>query len=62
MVEISNSDIERILSCLDIAANHYKSLKGLRNSTHAWAIAQLKEKIERIIKKQLSNSSNHDKK
>ncbi len=62
MVEISNSDIERILSCLDIAANHYKSLKGLRNSTHAWAIAQLKEKIERKIKKQLSNSSNHDKK
>lgn len=49
MVEISNSDIERILSCLDIAANHYKSLKGLRNSTHAWAIAQLKEKIERKI-------------
>lgn len=27
MVEISNSDIERIMSCLDIAIEHYKSLK-----------------------------------
>lgn len=33
MVEISNSDIERILNCLDIAIAHYKSLKG------AYAIA-----------------------
>lgn len=62
MVEVSNSDMERILSCLDIAETHYKSLKGLRNSTHAWAIAQLRDKINRKIKKQLSNSSNHDKK
>lgn len=31
MVEISNSDIERIMSCLDIAIEHYKSLNGLRN-------------------------------
>lgn len=62
MVEVSNSDMERILSCLDIAEAHYKSLKGLRNSTNAWAIAQLRDKINRKIKKQLSNSSNHDKK
>lgn len=62
MVEVSNSDMERILSCLDIAEAYYKSLKGLRNSTHAWAIAQLRDKINRKIKKQLSNSSNHDKK
>lgn len=62
MVEISNSDIERILACLDIAEKHYKSLKGLRNNTHAWVIAQLREKINRKITKQLSNSSNHDKK
>lgn len=62
MVEVSNSDMERILSCLDIAEAHYKSLKGLRNSTHAWAIAQLRDKINRKIKKQLSKSSNHDKK
>lgn len=62
MVEISNSDTERILACLDIAEEYYKSLKGLRNQTHAWAIAQLREKINRKIKKQLSNSSNHDKK
>ncbi len=47
MVEISNSDIERILNCLDIAIAHYKSLKGLRNSTHAWAIGLLKDKINR---------------
>lgn len=62
MVEVSNSDMDRILSCLDIEEQHYKSLKGLRNSTHAWAIAQLRDKINRKIKKQLSNSSNHDKK
>lgn len=60
MVEISNTDIERVLSCLDIAIDHYKSLKGLRNNTHAWAIAQLKDKINRKLKKQ--KSTNHDKK
>ncbi|WP_301196576.1 MULTISPECIES: hypothetical protein [Muribaculaceae] len=59
MVEISNTDIERVLSCLDIAIDHYKSLKGLRNNTHAWAIAQLKDKINRKLKKQ--KSTNHDK-
>lgn len=61
MVEISNSDIDRILVCLDIAADHYKSLKGLRNQTHAWAIAQLKDKINRKIQKQLSKSNQDDK-
>jgi hypothetical protein len=62
MVEISNSDIERILNCLDIAMAHYKSLKGLRNSTHAWAIGLLKEKINRkLSKQQYSKSQNHDK-
>lgn len=59
MVEISNTDIERVLSCLDIAIDHYKSLKGLRNNTHAGAIAQLKDKINRKLKKQ--KSTNHDK-
>lgn len=62
MVEVSNSDMERILSCLDIAEAHYKSLKGLKNRTHAWAIARLRDKIHRKIQKQPSNSSNHDKK
>lgn len=52
MVEISNSDIVRILSCLDIAISHYKSQRGLRNSSHAWAIGQLKDKINRKLKKQ----------
>ena len=61
MVEISNSDIERILNCLDIAIAHYKSLKGLRNSTHAWAIGLLKDKINRKLSKQHSKSQNHDK-
>lgn len=61
MVEISNSDIERIMSCLDIAIEHYKSLNGLRNSTHSWAIGQLKDKINRKLKKQHSKSANHDK-
>ncbi len=27
MVEISNSDIERIMSCLDIAIEHYKVIE-----------------------------------
>lgn len=61
MIEISNSDIERILNCLDIAMVHYKSLKGLRNSTHAWAIGLLKDKINRKLSKQNSKSKNHDK-
>lgn len=56
MVEISNSDIERILTCLDIAISHYKSQKGLRNSTHAWAIGLLKDKINRKLSKQHSKS------
>lgn len=60
MVEISNSDIGRILDCLDIAIAHYRSLKGLRNSTHAWAIGQLKDKINRKLNKQLLKSQNHD--
>lgn len=60
MVEISNSDMSRILDCLDIAAEHYKSQKGLRNQTHAWAIGQLKDKINRKLKKQLSKSTKHD--
>lgn len=62
MVEISNSDIDRILVCLDIATEHYKSMKGLRNQTHAWAIGQLKDKINRKLNKQPSKSTNNDKK
>lgn len=61
MVEISNSDIDRILDCLDIAAKHYKSQKGLRNQTHAWVIGQLKDKIKRKLNKQLLKSTNNDK-
>ena len=56
MVEVSNSDMERILSCLDIAIAHYKSLKGLRNSNHAWAINLLKEKINRKLNKQQNHN------
>lgn len=62
MVKISNTDIERILTCLDIAIAHYKSQKGLRNSTHAWAIGLLKDKINRKLNKQQhSKSDKHDK-
>lgn len=61
MVEISNSDTERIIACLDIAINYYKSLKGLRNQNHAWAIGQVKEKINRKLNKQLTKPTNHDK-
>lgn len=61
MVEISNSDIERILSCLDIAIGHYRSLKGLRNENHAWSIGLIKEKINRKLNKQYSKTNNHDK-
>ncbi|MDE6276849.1 MAG: hypothetical protein K2M06_01940 [Muribaculaceae bacterium] len=56
MIEISNADTCRILSCLDIAAEHYKAKKGLRNSNHAWAIALLKDKINRKLKKQQSTN------
>lgn len=52
MVEISNADTDRILTCLDIAISHYRSLKGLRNSNHAWAVALLKEKINRKLNRQ----------
>lgn len=52
MIEISNADTDRILSCLDIAISHYRSLKGLRNSNHAWAVTQLKEKINRKLDRQ----------
>lgn len=54
MVEIANSDIERILVCLDIAETHYRSLPGLRNVNHAWAIGLLRQKINRKISKQHS--------
>lgn len=57
MIEISNNDIERILSCLDIAIQHYQSRKGLRNSNHAWSINQLKSKIHRKLKKQQLKST-----
>ena len=58
MVEISDSDILRIITCLDIAHDHYASLKGLRNTTHAWSIARLKEKINRKLSKK---QKQHDK-
>ena len=51
MIEISNSDTERILLCLDIAIEYYKSKKGLRNATHAWSIAQIKDRIFRKLQK-----------
>lgn len=57
MVEISNADIARILSYLDIAAAHYRSSKGLRNRNHAWSITLLKQKINRKLKIQ-----NHEQK
>lgn len=59
MVQISNTDIQRILLCLDIAVSHYKSRPGLRNNNHAWAITMLKDKINRKLIKQ---NTNHDKK
>lgn len=49
MIELSNADVARILDCLDIAAAHYGSMRGLRNTTHAWAINRLKDKINRKI-------------
>lgn len=61
MVEISDTDIRRVLACLDIAMAHYRSLPGLRNGTHAWAIDQLRQKINRKISKQHSKTKNHDK-
>lgn len=58
MVEISNSDIERILPCLDIAIAHYKSLAGLRNCNNARLIGLLRNKINRKLTKQHSKSQN----
>ncbi len=51
MVEISNSDIDRILVCLDIAIAHYRSLDGLGNKNQARLSALLKEKINRKLNK-----------
>lgn len=57
MVEISNSDIERILCCLDIAETHYRSLPGLRNDNQAREIGLLRDKINRkIIKNHINNT------
>ncbi len=55
MIEISNADIERILPCLDIAIDYYKSMKGLRNTNQARLIALIKNKINRKLKIQKSN-------
>lgn len=62
MVEISNSDIERILTCLDLAISHYRSVSGLSARNRAWAVGLLKDKINRKLSKQHSKSKNHDKK
>ncbi len=62
MVLISNSDIERILDCLEIAALHYSSRKGLRNRNHAWAINLLRDKINRKINRQLLKQSRNEQK
>lgn len=62
MIEVSNSDTARILACFDIAIAHYSALRGLRNANHAWAISQLKEKINRKLNKQISKPTNNDKK
>lgn len=51
MVEVSNSDIGRILSCLDIAIAHYSALTGLHNRNQARILTLLKKKINRKIKK-----------
>lgn len=56
MVEISNTDVDRILSCLDIAQEYYKSLKGLRNVNNARMVFLLKNKINRKINKQNSKT------
>ncbi len=58
MVEISNSDIKRILCCLDIAETHYRSLPGLRNDNQAREIGLLKDKINRKL---IKNSKTNDK-
>lgn len=55
MIEISNSDTDRILTCLDIAASHYNSHKGLRNKNQARLISLLKDKIKRKLLKQKQN-------
>lgn len=51
MIEISNTDTERILLCLDIAITHYRARPGLRNTGHAWSLSQLKQKITRKLQK-----------
>jgi hypothetical protein len=56
MVEISNTDVDRILSCLDIAQEYYKSLKGMRNVNNARMVFLLKNKINRKINKQNSKT------
>lgn len=63
MVEISNNDTERILLCLDIAIEHYKSQKGLRNSVNAWAVGNLRTKIQRKLnnQNQPQKQNDHDK-
>ena len=55
MVEISNTDVDRILSCLDIAQEYYKSLKGMRNVNNARMVFLL-NKINRKINKQNSKT------
>lgn len=55
MIEISNTDTERILLCLDIAITHYRARPGLRNTGHAWSLYQLKQKITRKLQKKQTN-------
>lgn len=59
MIEISNSDTDRILTCLDIAATHYNSHKGLRNKNQARLISLLKDKIKRKLLKQNDKTRPH---
>lgn len=61
MVDVSNSDMDRILLAVDIAIDHYKSLKDLRNCNNARMLLLIKEKINRKLIKQHSKSQNHDK-
>ena len=48
-MEISKTDVLKIIKYFDDAAKVYDTLPGLRNNCRAWVMRQMKQKLEKRL-------------
>lgn len=60
-MEISKTDVQKIIKYFDDAVKVYDSLPGQRNRCRAWVIRQMKKKLEKKLLTTLKSVQNEEK-